>query len=123
MQQQKGHLIEDGWSQQSINEIESDHRDFLLYHRDDPGFKESIDAKAPETSDYYKLWDDCRSRYPRIQEFFGGLAVIYLTWPLLRPMFWVIRGEKDDYRESLGDFSLEGALKTKQFKVVSNIAD
>lgn len=72
MQLQKRSLTDAGRSQQSIDEIELEHRDFLRDYCDEPGFKCSTDAKAAETSDYDKLWNVCSARFRAFRNFAEG---------------------------------------------------
>lgn len=57
------------------------------------------------------------------RNFAGGLAVIFPNPPSVEDDLSVSRWEKNDYCQSLGDFSLRDALQTKKFKVVINMAD
>lgn len=119
VQRQNGRLTSAGWSQTKIEGIESEHRDFLRAYRDEQGFKSAVDSKALATADYDELWECCADRFPLLQEFCGGLAVVFPNTATVESDFSVIGWEKDDYRKSLGDFSLEGILQCKQYKLVS----
>lgn len=119
VKRQKGRLTSAGWSLSKIEEIESEHRAFLRAYRDEDEFKTDLDSKALSTTDYDLLWEVCASRFPILQEFCGGLAVIFPNTAPVEADFSVIGWEKDVYRKSLGDFSLEGILQCKQHNVVS----
>lgn len=121
VQQQNGRLKDAGWSQQAIEDIESEHRLFLRAWREETSFKEAVEAKARDTTEYDELWSDCSARFPRLEEFCGGLAVIFPNTATVEADFSVLGWEKDDYRKSLGDFSLEGVMQCKQYKKVSSM--
>ena len=53
-----------------------------------------------------------------LNEFFGPLATVFPTTATVEADFSAIRIEKDDYRDSLTDFSLEGCSHAKQFQEV-----
>lgn len=122
VQKQHGRLSSAGWSQAKIDGIESQHRAFLRAYRDEVDFKSEIDSKALSTTDYDDLWASCASRFPLLQEFCGGLAVIFSNTATVEADFSIIGWEKDDYRKSMGDFSLEGILQCRQKEVVQTLA-
>jgi len=54
--------------------------------------------------------------------FFGGLATIFPGTVTVESDFSLINWEKDVYRSSLTDFSLEGILHSKQYFELLGIA-
>jgi len=121
VQRQNGRLSSAGWSQTKIDSIESQHRAMIRAYRDEPDFKGEVDAKALSTTDYDELWASSASRFPLLQEFCGGIAVIFPNTATVEADFSVIGWVKDDYRKSMGDFSLEGILQCKQRDVVNTL--
>lgn len=122
MQRQMPRLLAAGWTETSVEEIEMEHKALIRAYRDEPSFKQVIDEKDTQTSDYDELWADC-ARFPRLLEFCGGLASIFPNTSRVEADFSHIGREKSDSRKSLGDFSLEGTMQAKQYKVVSILAD
>lgn len=54
-------------------------------------------------------------------QFLGGLASVFPGTSTVESDFSVIGNEKNEYRTSLTDFSLEGILQCKQFKKLSHL--
>jgi hypothetical protein len=61
-------------------------------------------------------------RYPLLCSFIAGLATVLPGTTTVQSDFSVIGWEKDDYRTSLTDFSLEGALHCKQFDILKGLS-
>lgn len=118
---QKERLLRAKWTEGSIALIEDEHRELLRAYRDEPAFREVLDRRGVSTAVYDDLWADCRVRFPQLQEFCGGLAAVFPNTATVEADFSIINYEKDEYRKSLTDFSLEGILHTKQFDEVRNM--
>jgi hypothetical protein len=54
------------------------------------------------------------NQFSLLKRFFGGLASLFPCTATVESDFSVINWEKDNYRASLTDFSLEGILHSKQ---------
>ena len=53
--------------------------------------------------------------------FCGGIASAFPGTSTVESDFSIVKYEKDEYRMSLTDFSLEGILHSKQFEKLSEI--
>jgi hypothetical protein len=51
----------------------------------------------------------------------GGLATVFLGTATVESDFSVLKYAKNDYRTALTDFSLEGILHAKQFRMLQAI--
>ena len=60
-------------------------------------------------------WKMLVDRYPLLCQFMGGLASVFPGTSTVEADFSVIGWEKNDYRTSLTNFSLEGILHCKQY--------
>ena len=66
-------------------------------------------------------WSTISSRYPLLCNLFGGLASIFPGTSKVESDFSIIGYEKDDYRTSLTNFSLEAILQCKQYELLRKI--
>jgi len=107
----------------SITEIDVIEQEFeelqSTYHRES-SFKAVLDACGPHTSfeEGGKLTQD---RFCFLREFCGGLATAFPGTSTVESDFSIVKWEKDVGRVSLTDFSLEGILHAKQFKLMRSI--
>eukprot|EP00173_Palmaria_palmata_P001374 Plantae.Rhodophyta-Palmaria_palmata.ctg17575.p1 GENE.Plantae.Rhodophyta-Palmaria_palmata.ctg17575~~Plantae.Rhodophyta-Palmaria_palmata.ctg17575.p1 ORF type:complete len:193 (+),score=37.14 Plantae.Rhodophyta-Palmaria_palmata.ctg17575:71-580(+) len=123
VQFQRPRLLDMGWTEMNIESVESDHRALLRAYRDEPAFKDVFDSLSNETSDYDRLWGECADRFPNLEAFCGGSASIFPNTSTVESDFSIINWEKDEFRDALGDFSLEGVMQTKQHAKVSELAE
>jgi hypothetical protein len=75
------------------------------------------------SSSFVEAWapfDD--NQFALLKRFFGGLASVFPGTATVESDFSLINWEKDDYRASLTDFSLEGILHSKQYFELLGIA-
>ncbi len=56
-----------------------------------------------------------------LREFSGGLATVFPNTASVESDFSVLKWEKDEYRQSLTDLSLEGILHSKQWAVIEGL--
>lgn len=71
--------------------------------------------KMSESIDFHEAWSALESRFPKLCTFAGGFASVYPGTTRVESDFSVISWEKDEYRLSLMDLSLEGIMHCKQF--------
>ena len=110
-----------GWTTQAIEEIENDHRSMLRAYREESAFKAVVDKCNDGRTDFVAGWAHCTDRFPSLQTFCGGLASVFPNTSTVEADFSVIGWEKDEYRQSLTDFSLEIILHAKQFESLLRI--
>lgn len=84
------------------------------------GFRQNIEMMDDSIS-FDDAWKPCSARYPLLCMFFGGLASVFPGTSTVESDFSVIGFEKDDYRKSLTNFSLEGILQCKQYELLNRI--
>jgi len=68
-----------------------------------------------------EAWSTIRKKYPLLCMFFGGLASVFPGTSTVESDFSNIGFEKDDYCAALTNFSLEGILQCKQFKLLHQV--
>ena len=80
-----------------------------------------MDSSKDRTKSFRDNWISFAPFYPKLVQFCGGLASVFPGTSTVESDFSVIGWEKDEYRFSLTDISLEGILHAKQGKVLSQI--
>jgi hypothetical protein len=89
--------------------IDAQHGLPLQKYKDEEGFKQAVDALDASSSSFKASWSlpvlpDVR----HLKEFCGGTATAIPTTAKVESDFSRIGVGKDDYRQSLTNFSLEG---------------
>ncbi|KAI9908607.1 hypothetical protein PsorP6_016339 [Peronosclerospora sorghi] len=103
-----------GWTQVQIDQVEQDHRDLLSAYRGEPVFKNALDNCSDANTGFNDDWGLCIGRFDYLRDFLGGLDPMLPNTATVESDFSLIGYEKDEYRNSLTDFSLEGILHAKQ---------
>ena len=85
-------------------------------------FKASLLECSDSITSFMEGWALCRNRFDKLQLFAGGLASMSPNTATVESDFSVIGAEKNVYRESLTDFSLEGILHAKQFQSLRSLS-
>ena len=60
-------------------------------------------------------------KFDILRDFCGGIATIFLNTATVESDFSVLGWEKNEYRQSLTDLSLEGIMQCKQFELLSKL--
>jgi hypothetical protein len=84
-------------------------------YREENALRVAADKCSDLRTDFDVGWNHCVGRFPKLQEFCGGLASIFPNTSTVESDFSVIGWEKDEYRQCLTDFSLESIVHAKQF--------
>jgi hypothetical protein len=90
-------------------------------YRNETAFSAAINKCCDSGADYDDAWVVCNGRFPKLEEFCGGLASIFPNTSTVESDFSVTGWETNEYRHCLTDFSLEGILQTKQFNSIYEI--
>jgi hypothetical protein len=101
-------LIE--WHQQEL---------FNAYKRE-PNFKLLVD-KQDHTTLFNMEWDDLKGRFEHLRIFCSGLANAYANTTSIESGFSILEWEKDDFRQSMMNLTLEGNFQAKQDCVVMGV--
>jgi len=107
------------YSEDELISIGREFKGFLSQLRHEPEFKEMI--LGQDGMDFDDAWSLLRKRYPLMCQFFGGLASVFPGTSTVESDFSIIGYEKDDYRQALTNFSLEGVMQCKQFELLGKI--
>ena len=101
-------------------DLEKEFKAFKHQTVTEEGFREMIE-NMDDVISFDEAWSTIRKKYPLLCMFFGGLASIFPGTCTVESDFSVIGFEKDDYCAALTNFSLEGILQCKQFKLLHQI--
>lgn len=112
--------LEYTFSAVQVESIGREHKALCDSYCREPAVKSSIDSFHDGTS-FHDAWAGCRSRYPFLARFAGGLATIFPGTSTVESDFSVTKYEKNKNRSSLSDASLEGILHAKQYRRMCNL--
>ena len=106
--------------EQEVIALEEEFSDFKKQTQIEKGFVDMIHRMDDDIT-FTAAWSAIGSKYPRLYSFFGGLATAFPGTSTVESDFSIIGFEKNDYRTSLTNLSLEGILQCKQFEELQMI--
>jgi arsenate reductase-like glutaredoxin family protein len=109
------------FSRRDVDALEQEHKAFVdaITHKEPlRNVLNDHDATVP-FSDSWKCLGD---RFKLLVSFCGGIATIFPGPSQVESDFSIIKFEKDEFRSSIMDLSLEGVLHCKQFNMISKIS-
>ena len=68
------------------------------------------------------VWAIVAGRLEILRDFYGGITAMCANTASVESDFSILGWEKDEYRLSLTDLSLEGVLHCKQFDAIEKLA-
>ena len=108
------------YNERYIGELEDEFKKFKRYALEDATGMQSID-NVDEASEFEVCWKPFDGRFTRVYEFLGGLATVFPTTATVEADFSALKWTKDEYSQSLSDFSLEAKLHAAQYKDIIKI--
>ena len=104
------------WTEELIDKLELQHRQLLVAYQHESSLKSALNECDGNTSFEYG-WSIIKgaSRFDILMDFCGGIATIFPNTATVESEFSMLSWEKDEYRKSLTDLSLEGIMQCKQF--------
>jgi hypothetical protein len=102
-------------SRQFINDIETEHREFLPTVSSEKPLREALENQ-PKSVGFSEAWAVCQGRLFKLRKFCGVFATVFPGTATVKSDFSIVSWEKSDYRSALTDLSLEGILHCKQFE-------
>jgi len=106
------------WSKQLFEKVETEQSELRNAYLRDIAFKAELD-KCDRCTSFATAWRKVGDRFECLRDFSGTLATIFPNTASVESDFSILGWEKDEYRTSLTDISLEGILQSKQYKVLS----
>ena len=110
------------WTDASIAEIENEHRQLCIAYRKEPALKSALDAYAEiSIKSFSTAWEIVEGRFEILRDFCGGIATVFANTALVESDFSILGWEKDKFRLSMTDLSLEDVMHCKQYKALSRL--
>ena len=108
--------LRNSWSEATIAEIENEHRQLIIAYRNEPALRAAIDAYTHvEIKSFEMAWEVLKGRFGILRDFCGGIATVFANTASVESDFSVLGWERDKFRLSMTDLSLEGVLHCKQY--------
>lgn len=108
------------WSAGRIAQIERDHQALIIAHHNDP-FLQSAFHTCNEYTTFEKGWAMVDGKFLALRDFCGGIATVFANTASVESDFSILGWEKDEYRTSLTDLSLEGIMQAKQHELLKSL--
>jgi len=112
------------WSEELIDRLELQHRQLLNAYQQESSLKSALNGCDGNTS-FESGWSIVKGacRFNVLMDFCGGIATTFPNTATVESDFSVLGWEKDEYRKSLTDLSLEGIMQCKQFDLMSRLVE
>ena len=101
--------------------VESQHRQLVSAYQNESALKLALD-KCDHRTSFETGWGIVEGRFNALRDFCGGIATVFANTATVESDFSILGWEKDEYRMSLTDLSLEGIMQCKQFQLLSQLA-
>ena len=109
------------WSPTEIQLVETQFQQLNTFVERDEDLRQQF-AACDNTTTFKEAWDLVGGRFDELRDFCGGLSTAFPTTSTVESDFSLIKWEKDEYRTSLTDLSLEGILHSKQLEELEAMA-
>ena len=116
--------LQHSWNEETIAEIETQHRQLHIAYCEELALKSALD-KYEEVSikSFDTAWAIVDGRFEILRDFCGGIATVFPNTASVESDFSILGWEKDKFRLSITDLSLEGVMHCKQYEILSNLAE
>jgi len=108
------------WPDEKINLVEQHQHELFNVYKKEPSSKFFID-KQNHTTFLNMGWDDIKGHFEHLQMFCDGLTNAFANTISIESDFSILKWEKDDFRQSMMNLTLEGIFQAKQCHVVMGI--
>jgi hypothetical protein len=109
------------FEENEINDITDEFKKLRDSYREEEEINAFVDKLNHKTS-FRDGWKMLVPQFPLLSKFVGGLVSVFPGTSTVEADFSVIGWEKDDYRTSLTNFSLEGILHCKQYEYLKDLS-
>lgn len=100
---------------EDVNLLSQESTQLKRTSREEPHFNQALQDSAAKLLGFKECWVATSNRFPKLQQFCGGLSSAFPTTSTVKSDFSIVGWEKSVYLYSLTDFLLEGTLYCKQF--------
>ena len=108
------------WDEKTIAQLETQHKELRTAYQREPALKLALDTYANVTNKSFQdAWAIVEGRFEILMDFCGGIATIFPNTASVESDFSILGWEKDKFRLSLTDISLEGIMHCKQYEILS----
>ena len=108
------------WDEKTIAQLETQHKELRTAYQREPALKLALDTYANVTNKSFQdAWSIVEDRFEILMDFCGGIATIFPNTASVESDFSILGWEKDKFRLSLTDISLEGIMHCKQYEILS----
>ncbi|PTQ41741.1 hypothetical protein MARPO_0033s0135, partial [Marchantia polymorpha] len=104
----------------TMDYIETKFRDLKNAYRNEEPFRNALDGCTYQMP-FSKAWKLTSGQFKKLEMFCGGLASTFPGTSSVERDFCILKWEKDIHRMSLTDFSLEGVMHARQFKLLQKL--
>ena len=122
------HLVQlrQSWDEETIAQIEEQHRLLYLAYRRDTTVKSALDNLGNDgiTVSFEVSWalvGELGLDVHVLRDFCGGIATVPANTATVESDFSILGWEKDEYRKCLSDLALEGIMHSKQYDLLSTL--
>ena len=85
--------------------------------------KSAIDAYTRvDIKSFEMAWEVVDGWFEILRDFCGGIAAVFANTASVESDFSILGWERDEYRLSMTDLSLEGVLHCKQYDAIEKLA-
>jgi hypothetical protein len=105
------------WTEDKVAQIERDHRELREEYQQDC-LLQSAFKKCDHKTTFKAGWAIIDGKYSALRDFCGGIATAFANTASVESDFSILGWEKDEYRLSLTDLSLEGIMQSKQHELL-----
>jgi hypothetical protein len=92
-------------TRQYINDIETEHREFLRTDSSEKPLREALENQ-PKSIGFSEASAVCQGRFSKLREFSGVLATVFPGTATVQSDFSIVNWVKNDYRSAMTDLSL-----------------
>jgi hypothetical protein len=108
--------LQQKFSDEDIDLLSQQFGAFLRAYREEPLLQQAILRTQNESMGFSESWVVTNGQFPLVQQFCEGLASAFPNTASVESDFLVINWEKNENRQDLTDFSLEGIMYCKQYQ-------
>jgi len=114
--------LEKYWGAAAINKLEKEFHQLLASYHTDSHLKSAL-SNCDQYTTFESGWRIVNSggQYNFLKDFCGGIATVFPNTATVEADFSWLSWNKDEFRKSLTDLSLEGIMQCKQFSVLSGL--
>jgi len=108
------------WTEERIAQIERDHRELReMYQRNH--LLQSRLKECDHNTTFKAGWALVDGQFSALRDFCGGIATVFANTASVESDFSILGWERDEYRLSLTDLSLEGIMQSKQHELLKSL--